>query len=416
MTALSSLSTLAAVMLVIASAMTPLGLQEVQVLAAFQDAHFSYARDIAPIGIATQSRDDYTFNRVCGLWTSCPGNHDPFWAVQNGSDPYLHTGPQFHNGTPEGTISTAIAPNITEVFSSGTGNFKSTVAGAFDIQYRFFANFNNDTSLVSPFIAWRDGGDPRTQGQFRFVKDFIAEPGVQAVEGLIVSTTDEPGIGFRNHTLPPSSEIGFKWTEDILWLAPETSCTNLNVSFDYVMPIPGFDQHIEAWLVDRGGFESLPHVSGPSWFSMHDLDPNTQDNPNLLARSRNAAIATNFIVMGALNQTYEDWTKSHYGKAYNIATYLEQQTSDILDPRQISLSSFGWAIFRDREDKKPLWQPELPGVLWNLHFTPENANYEGDMLNIGKSLDCDLDYKPLSFHQTTYFPNGTTSLGSTVQV
>lgn len=377
-TSLSNLSTLAAVILAFASALTPLGLSEVQALRNSEDTQFAYVRDTSPIGLATQSRDSYTFNRVCGEWTSCPGNpHDPLFSVQNGSDPYLHTGPQFRNGTPKGTVSTAIAANITHVFSSATSDFPSTVAGAFDIEYRSFVNYNNDSYRFSNWTmtGWRDHGNPRTQGQFRFVQEFIGDATIQAVEGLIVSTTEKPGIGFRNHTLPPNSQIGYAWQEDILWLEPETSCTNLNVSFDYVIPIPG-GWEMKGWFVDRGGFSSVPAVSGVSWYSPNDdLDKHTQHNPNLLARSHVAATATNYVILRMLNQTAAEWSTSEYGQAYDIADDLFLASADDIDPRQLSFSDFGAGYGPAGKNGDSYWDPGLPGILIDLD-SPYDVDYD----------------------------------------
>lgn len=118
----------------------------------------------------------------------------------------------------------SIASNITDVFTSATDAGKSTVAGIFDIQYRSFINYNNQTKPgESENAEWIDKGRPRTQGQFRYYQQFLLENRTRPIEGLIVSTGDVPGIGFRNHTLPPSSAYGYTWEEDILWLESEVS-------------------------------------------------------------------------------------------------------------------------------------------------------------------------------------------------
>lgn len=83
-------------------------------------------------------------------------------------------------------------------------------------------NTDNQTDPGDDGAAWLDHGRPRTQGRFRYYQQFLLENKTRAIEGLIVSTGETPGIGFRNHTLPPSSTEGYSWTEQILWLEPQT--------------------------------------------------------------------------------------------------------------------------------------------------------------------------------------------------
>lgn len=70
--------------------------------------------------------------------------------------------------------------------------------------------------------VWLDHGKPRTQGRFQYYQQFLLENKTRAIEGLIVSTQETPGVGLRNHTVPPASEYGYTWKERILWLQPET--------------------------------------------------------------------------------------------------------------------------------------------------------------------------------------------------
>ena len=219
-------STVATIMLAISAALTPLGLSDSPRLTKLQDTSFTYFRDTSPIGQATPSRENYVMNRFCGDLMSCPGNNDPFdfQTYRNGTTSVTPDESRKHR-----TLSTSIASNITEVFTSATKHPGSTIASIFDIGHRFFANFNSDymhnyTSNTTAY-GWVDHGQPRTQGQFRFSQDLIVDSQIQAIEGLIVSTLpDQPGIGFRNHTLPSSTALGYTWKEQILWLEPETKC------------------------------------------------------------------------------------------------------------------------------------------------------------------------------------------------
>lgn len=278
MQGMSYLNVFAAMVLGIAAAITPLGLHSTLRQQQTDGVPFSYVRDDSPVGQATQQRGDYTLNRVCGdtIIESCPGNDDGYDVVFNETGMYSIARPGANDW-----ITTNVAANITNAFSSATEGEMSTVAGIADIQYRSYIDYNNQTRPEQDEnTQWLDQGRPRTQGQFRYYQPFILDSKIQAIEGLIVSTADKPGIGFRNHTLPPSSQSGYTWDERILWLEPETACTNLNITFDFTMPAPYQLGGVpNARITDRGGLINLP-----SGYPILDLN-NTQDNPKLLERS-----------------------------------------------------------------------------------------------------------------------------------
>ena len=190
-----------------AAAVTPLGLHGTFRLKDAEGTVFGYVKDGSSIGRATPSRYRYSTNRVCGYVgnEACPGGLD-------------------QNAQQDG-VSSSVTSNITNVFTGATRGERSTIASVFDIQYRFYAQDNNNSTKPPDGEAdqWLDNGSARTQGRFRFSEDFIADPGLRAVEGLIVSTAEDPGpgIGFRNHTLPfESTRSGYVWEEDLLWLEP----------------------------------------------------------------------------------------------------------------------------------------------------------------------------------------------------
>lgn len=275
---MSYLNVFAAMVLGIAAAITTLGLHSTLRQQQTDGVSFSYVRDDSPVGQATQQRGDYTLNRVCGdtIIESCPGNDDGYDVVFNETGMYSIARPGANDW-----ITTNVAANITNAFSSATEGEMSTVAGIADIQYRSYIDYNNQTRPEQDEnTQWLDEGRPRTQGQFRYYQPFILDSKIQAIEGLIVSTAEKPGIGFWNHTLPPSSESGYTWDEMILWLEPETACTNLNITFDFTMPAPYQLGGVpNARITDRGGLVNLP-----SDYPILDLN-NTQDNPKLLERS-----------------------------------------------------------------------------------------------------------------------------------
>lgn len=145
------------------------------------------------------------------------------------------------------------------------GAIADTMANFFDIEFRTFYNYNNKTQPAPhEHKVWVDRGHPGTQGQFQYYQPFILNARREAVEGLIVSTLDTPGqtgIGFRNHALPPSSEYGYIWREEMLWLEPETVCIDLNITLDYTIPSPYAAQYLDDYrsrIADRGGLANNP--------------------------------------------------------------------------------------------------------------------------------------------------------------
>jgi len=55
------------------------------------------------------------------------------------------------------------------------------------------------------------------------------------VDGLIVDLKDG-GLGFRNHTIPLGSGQGARWDEDILFVVPETTCVDTNLTLAFNIP------------------------------------------------------------------------------------------------------------------------------------------------------------------------------------
>ena len=158
-------------------------------------------------------------------------------------------------GTPK------IAPNLTDVFSSATTN--SSVAGFFDIQYRSWVHSRIDEE----YEHYEPKNMMITQGRYYYYQQFLLDAKIQAIDGLLVSTLDVPGIGFRNHTLPVSSKYGCMWTEDLLWLEPETLCTTLNITFDYTLG------RANARIIDRSGIAHMSNQYPRLQSSDHKNDP-----------------------------------------------------------------------------------------------------------------------------------------------
>lgn len=297
-------------------------------------------------------------NRVCmGGRVPCPGSDGRPDDTFGGDGSGLNQDYQ---------VSSDIAANITNIFGGDSDAGASTIAGSMDIEWRSYVN-DNDSPLV-------DEGRPRTTADFRYLQDFKLSNNIHAIEGLLVSTRDDIGLGiaFRNHTIPVRTRSTYTWTEDLLWLEPVTSCTNLNITFDY--KVPGrrdLNSSSDARIVDAGGFvgypknESVPQIN------------ETQNDPQLLERSRIMAALTNGVLIRVLNETQN---MTELGKEY----LLPEETTGFgsalrLRPGEIALSSFGSSRIEPAYD-----DPGLPGTLAFLDTDELNIS-AGRIVPLGMS-------------------------------
>jgi hypothetical protein len=99
-------------------------------------------------------------------------------------------------------------------------------------------------------------------GSFDQFNTLFLDEGYQIVEGLIVDTRGGR-IGFRNHTVPVASKFGATWTEDILFIEPQTECVNTNLTFEWTLPLNDSIGVKDLVLVDNGGFENINHTFPP---------------------------------------------------------------------------------------------------------------------------------------------------------
>lgn len=233
-------------------------------------------------------------------WFNCPGSEGNF------KTSYNRQGELVDNG---GFISTTIAKNITDAFTSATKeSHYSTIASIFDIQYRSFYNFGNATPPTAG--PWLDKGDPHTQGSTSFFESLILNDKIQAVEGLIVNTANG-GVGFRNHTLPPENHYGTEWFEDVLWLEPETVCVDFNVSLDYTLDSSATGS-LNARLTDRGGIVGLTDE-----YPEFDLSK-SQTDPLLWQRAWKGAELTIFNMLTQMKKTK---SPKQVGTTYPLDTF-----------------------------------------------------------------------------------------------
>lgn len=131
-----------------------------------------------------------------------------------------------------------------------------------------------------------------TVGLYRNVQSVLLNDEIKAVDGLIVDT--EVGrLGFRNHTVPLGLEHGASWSEDILFLEPETVCVDTNLTMDYTHQTRTVSKNTGFHITDHGGFVNLPSVlnndtANPDWPN------NTQETLDLHARAYWAALMFNY--------------------------------------------------------------------------------------------------------------------------
>ncbi|KAH7310668.1 hypothetical protein B0I35DRAFT_481967 [Stachybotrys elegans] len=276
--------TIGAALIVIAGIAAPLGLRDEVSPSAAEPVYFEYARDPTAWGRSTQVRPNARFGRYCefGRRINCPGQYQGVDFVE--TSPGNFESVQNSNSS---TVNTTIPSNFTTIFSSATSDPGNTLSGLFDIQYRRW---------TAGSVAIIDRGQPRVRGDFRYMETLIPHETIQLKEGLIVDTRNNPGIGFRNHTVPLNLDHGGTWSEDLTWLEPVTSCadTNLTVEIETV-DTESFLDNSTVFLVDRGAFRGLDLTALETrpWGDNQTLD--------LAGRAHKAARMYNVLIADTLN-------------------------------------------------------------------------------------------------------------------
>ena len=277
--------TLGAALLILAGVTAPLGLRDETVPGDSRQVQFQYARDPTPWGRITPGRPDLRFGRHCEFARriNCPGQYQGVDFVQ--VSPGRFESVKRDNSS---TIDTTVPANYTAMFASATGGNGSTLSGMFDVQYRRWI-INQDGII--------DNGTSRAGGDFRYVELLIPQEDVLLKEGLIVDVRDNPGIGFRNHTVPVGLDLGGTWSEDLTWLEPVTRCadTNLTIEIQIQDDPEDFGSNSTVYLVDRGAFRDLDRTAleTPPWTDNQTLD--------LFGRTHKAARMYNVLTAAFLN-------------------------------------------------------------------------------------------------------------------
>jgi len=284
-TILSWTTTVCAIILVVSSVLTPLGLYEEIVPGESKLVEFEYGKDPGQWGRVTMLRPNLKFTRHCesGRHLNCPGQFQG--VIMNETSPGHFESVELYEGA---TINLTIPVNYTAMFTSATSNKGNTVSGLFDIQYR---RWNLDRWGIL------DKGQPYVRGESRHIESLITQDDILLREGLIIDMRENPGIGFRNHTIPVGLKHGGIWSEDITWIEAVTRCadTNLSIELRIENSVEDIGDNRTLFIVDRGAFIGLDNteVESRPWLDNQTLD--------LFGRAHKAARMHNVLVASSLN-------------------------------------------------------------------------------------------------------------------
>lgn len=304
----------------LAAIVTPLGLRDAVIPMSSTSAEpFTYVTDNSPLGYGTPPRSSLGFSRICGgdLYMPCP--YSNFTAIYNENHTLVTV--------PDG-YDTSVPSVLKDRYSSGLDLQNKSVSSIFDIQWRTYA--------VAQELETGDGGffnngSAYLVGNYKQLTSLLLDNTIAPVEGLIVDTT-EAGVGFRNHSVPPSSLYGSTWDEDILFIEPETACVDTNLTIDFPLPSNPQERNYITYdivLTDRGGFVNLdPEYE---WWHLN----NTQSNADLRGRAYKAAWLNNALTMMYLNITNPrlkagrlEFVDSYVGKTYPLSGSSDDMLSN----------------------------------------------------------------------------------------
>ena len=183
-----------------------------------------------------------------------------------------------------------VPDSLISLYQSGLADHPETVSSFFDIQSRQYS-YKNDSRI--------NKGGKYAVDVFRVLDSVVLNDAIEPIEGLILNTK-MGGIGFRNHTAPAGIGEGADWSEDILFIEPETACVNTNLTMEFKMAPTGLSSAngiMNMTLVDNGGFTNLIQK-----YPKLTMDDN-QSNPKLRERAYKAAWLLNTYTMLILNVT-----------------------------------------------------------------------------------------------------------------
>lgn len=133
----TKLGTVSALLLSLASFITPLGLYEtIAPNSILQDTAFSYAKDSSVFGDGTLPRPSEGFNRICGFASpvACPSSDSSIVSVTNSTGIFT---------SDDDIISISIPSDIKAYLESGVQAIGQTVSSIFDIGYRSYSFYTD---------------------------------------------------------------------------------------------------------------------------------------------------------------------------------------------------------------------------------------------------------------------------------
>lgn len=283
----------------VASVVTPLGLYEKDVLSTEAKAvSFKYVRDTSPVFSGTSSRNQVSFTRTCYLdgegscRVPCPYDENEGVVFFNGTYPE-DIFPDCLNSSR--SFNVTVSNTLRDIYTSGTNRVPTTISNFFDIEWRQLAYKREKRS---------NGGKPMPAGGYRFLESFALTDSFNIIEGLIVDAKNG-AIGFRNHTVPATTNRTSIWSEDILFIEPSTTCVNQNISLDFNISVASDDisgTTITALaLTDHGGFANFNKTA--DIFGYKNDGREYINTPNLHARAYMASWYANALTMFVLNIT-----------------------------------------------------------------------------------------------------------------
>jgi hypothetical protein len=339
-------------LLAVTAIVTPLGLHEGIVAdPAKENVAFHYVRDTTPMGYGTSPRIETSWSRVCGAFDVLPCVNDDNEASTSRNSTTIQV-----NFT-KNWYDSRISQQVVDVFQSGVPDLGATFSGPFDIQFRSYVESVvddlNRTMSSGPLI---DNGTVRTVGIYQPLSSLVLSDDLLAVEGLIVDMKNG-GIGFRNHSAPSFSPFGSAWSEDLLFIVPETVCVDTNLTFDFQVARTRSEEDLargrmfKPEIVDHGGFVNL-NTTPPM---LEDKD--VQADPHLYQRAFLGAWLQNAFSMAYLNVTNVpnrttgakgfDYRNSEFGRRFPLY-FPNGKTAGILSVRPKSLSIVtSWGDFLD---------------------------------------------------------------------
>jgi len=182
-----------------------------------------------------------------------------------------------------------------------------------------------------------DNGSAYLISEFRNMQSLVMNDEVQLVEGLVVDMVNG-GVGFRNHTFPPGFQNTVTWTEDLLFVEPETVCVNSNLTVDYNIVQSANASYSAVGnlvLTDRGGFANLQHT----YPAPNMTDP--QSNLDLWTRAYAAAWWNNYY-----SALYYDITDDNNGTAGTTAfSHMSSALNKTFQLPELSVDSGAGASF-----------------------------------------------------------------------